>query len=96
MNEEEREMLQANIKRFSTNFNDYFTENQGADSSHRPSRMQMRNQMSFGKRERQYRPQNGGGGGGGGELDDSGFRSELMMRVAGDPNMLMMMQDGGA
>lgn len=53
----------------------------------------MRNQMSFGKRDRQDRPLNANGNSiVGGGLDDSGFRSELMMR---DANMLMMMQDGG-
>lgn len=44
LNDEHRELLQANIKRISANFIDNVTENMGATSdSQRASRMFMRN-----------------------------------------------------
>jgi hypothetical protein len=52
LNDEHRELLQANLKRISANFIDNLNDNGGASSSHRASKMMMRNQMSFGKRER--------------------------------------------
>ena len=52
LNDEHRELLQANLKRISANFMDNLNENGGVSSSHRASKMMMRNQMSFGKRER--------------------------------------------
>ncbi len=54
----------------------------------------MRNQMSFGKRERDERPYNGARNSLGGGLDDSGFQSELMRKVGDGDNNNMLMQDG--
>jgi len=45
--------------------------------------MMMRNQMSFGKRDRQDNPPVA-------SLDDSGFRSELVMRGGGDGGMMLL------
>ena len=88
LNDEHRELLQANIKRISANFIDNITENMGATSdSQRASRMFMRNQQSFGKKDRSDRPP------GGASLDDSGFRSELMMRGGADGIMMLLNDD---
>lgn len=86
INDEHRELLQANLKKISANFMDNFNDNGGASSSHRASRMMIRNQMSFGKRERQDRPP-------GASLDDSGFRSDLVMRGAAEGGMMLLNED---
>ena len=83
LNDEHRDLLQANLKRISANFMDQINDNGGASSSHRASKMMMRNQMSFGKRDRQDNPP-------GASLDDSGFRSDLVMRGAPDGGMMLL------